>query len=173
MPELLAPLRLGIRVVESRFRLRHRGLGDIDRDPVIGRVDLHQQIALVHHLIIDDGQLRDIAGDLRGDGHHVDAHAPVASPRRAHVGLPHGPGERARDRDHDQRGEKRQYAKTPPAPWHGRRGGRGLCGRRHGRGEGSFASPTGFGSPLDRGHQQLRFAAVDSRLSALSYRRQA
>ena len=38
-----------------RLGLLHRRLGEVHGDPEVGRVDHHQEIALVHELIVDTG----------------------------------------------------------------------------------------------------------------------
>jgi hypothetical protein len=70
-------------------------------------VDQHQEIALVDKLVVDDRQLHDLAGDLRGDFHDVSADRAIARPRRAHVVLPRLPPGHRRNRDRRQRDEDR------------------------------------------------------------------
>ena len=99
---------LRVDVLHARLGLLHRGLGLADGDRVIGRVDDHQQIALVHVLVVDDWQLDDAPGDLRRHRDDVGAHGAVTRPRCAHIRIPHRPPEHDGDR-HDERGEQHRH----------------------------------------------------------------
>jgi hypothetical protein len=130
---LLAPLRLARDVLRVDLRLLHRRFGEIAGDPVVGRVDHHQQIAPVHELIVGDRQFYDPVGDFRRDGYDIGPHRAVARPRRLHVDAPQFPAEPDGRRDRDQCQQQRQDADArPPA---GRQVGqaRPLRGGRAGR----------------------------------------
>ena len=61
-------------------------------------------------LVVDDRQLHDLAGDLRGDLHDVRADRAVARPWRAHVILPRLPPRDSRNRDRRRRDKNRHDA---------------------------------------------------------------
>ena len=91
-------------------------------------------------LVVGDRQFHDLAGDLRGDFHHIGAHRAVARPWRAHVVLPGLVGERRRNPDRGQSGENRQDADETT--------GAGSLARRR---RVAFQGVAGF--QLDAGHQ--------------------
>ena len=62
--QLLAALGLPLGVLRIDLGLLHGRLGEADGDLVVGRVDHHQQIALVHELVVGDRQLDDLPGDF-------------------------------------------------------------------------------------------------------------
>ena len=80
---------LRVDVLHARLALLHCGLGLTDGDRVIGRVDDHQQIALVHVLVVNDWQLDDASSNLRCHCDDVGANGAVARPRCAHICIPH------------------------------------------------------------------------------------
>ncbi|MNV99289.1 hypothetical protein D3C71_1946330 [compost metagenome] len=51
-------------------------------------VDLEQQVASLHALVVLDGDARDQARDIGGHLHHLGADMPVARPRRHGVVIP-------------------------------------------------------------------------------------
>ncbi|MNQ80103.1 hypothetical protein D3C85_950690 [compost metagenome] len=63
-------------------------------------VDLQQQVALFHMLVVVDQQLDDPAGDFGRLGHAVDADARIPRPRRAGVMLPGHPAQPQRQQHH-------------------------------------------------------------------------
>ena len=98
---------LRLDVLSIGLRLVHRCLGQIDRNPVVGRLDLQQQIAFVYELIVDDRQLDDAACDLRRHLHDVGSHGAIARPWRTHIGLPRRPAEHAGEPRGGERDQKR------------------------------------------------------------------
>ena len=115
-------LRLG--VLHIGLRLLHRRLRQIDGNLVVGRIDHHQQLALGDELIVDNRQLDDAAEDLRRHLDGIDAHRPVARPRRLHVGLPRRPAEPDRERGGGERDQQRNDSDPRPTDCaNGRLGG--------------------------------------------------
>ena len=112
--QLLPALRFSLDVLRIDLPLRHGRLGETDGDLEVGRVDDHQQVAFMHKLVVGDGQLDDIAGDLGSHRYDVDAHRAVARPRCPHIGVPHSPAERAGDRERDQSYQERKDSETTP-----------------------------------------------------------
>ena len=62
--QLLPAFGLSLGVLRVGLGLLHGCLGEADGDLVVGRVDDHQQVALVHELVVGDRQLDDLAGDF-------------------------------------------------------------------------------------------------------------
>ena len=97
--ELQSPRHFGVGVFGGRSRLLDRRLRLPDGDGIIPRVDQHQEIALMDELVVDDRQLHDLAGHLRGDFHDIGPDRTVSRPWRAHVILPGLPAGYGRDGD--------------------------------------------------------------------------
>jgi hypothetical protein len=98
---------LRVNVLNIGLRLLHRCLGQIDRNPVVGRLDLQQQIAFVYELIVNHRQLDDAACDLRRHSHDVGSHGAIACPWSTHIGLPHCPAQHGRKPGGGKRDQKR------------------------------------------------------------------
>jgi hypothetical protein len=107
----------------------------------------------VYKLIVLDRQLGDDAGHLRRDRHHVDPHAAVAGPWCPQVGIPHHPGQDARDRNRHKGDQQRNDADLRPGAVRAER-----FGRRRGRRGGFEGILSLFGS----GHQRPRFATSNT-----------
>jgi hypothetical protein len=124
---------LCVDVLHVRLRLLHRRLGLTDCDPVVGRVDLHQQITLVNVFVVDGGQLDDAPRDLRRHRDDIGAHGGVTRPRRPHIDAPHRPTEKPGQRDRRQGDQELDYLHATPCGcagfWHTRQGGVAIIGR--------------------------------------------
>ena len=81
---------------DQRLRLFHR-------NTVMLRVDLHQQIALLHQLVVANRHVHHFTGDVGGDVDDIRPHPAVAGPRRVHVMHPQGPTDPQRKGQHQQR----------------------------------------------------------------------
>ncbi len=108
--QLEPALRLPLRILGRGLSLLNGRIGEIESDPVVGRVDDQQQIALVHELIVGHRQLDDASRHLRRHGDHIGAHRAVARPRRPHIRVPHRPAEHCGERGC---GERNQQRKNP------------------------------------------------------------
>ncbi len=85
---------------------RHQRLRLLDRDLVVLGVDLHQQIALAHQLVVLDRHVHHFAGDIGGDVDDVRAHPAVTGPGGVHVVLPQGTADPQGQGQHEQGGEQ-------------------------------------------------------------------
>src|SRR5262249_42927596 len=85
----LLDVELRIDVLYARLRLLHGRLSLADRDAVVDRVDDHQQVALVHELVVDDGQFDDAPGDLGRHRDDISPHGGIARPWCPHIDAPH------------------------------------------------------------------------------------
>jgi hypothetical protein len=121
----LAPaLRLSLSILGRGLSLLHGCPRQVESDPVIGRVDDQQQVALVHELIVRYRQLDDAARHLWRHGDDIGAHRAVARPRRAHVRVPHRPAERCGEYGCGERNQQRNNSDPRPADCALRRLGR-------------------------------------------------
>ena len=75
------------------------GLGLLEGDPIVGRIDLEQHLVLVHELVVCDRELDDSSGHLGRHRDDIGPHSAVARPRRTHVNLPSRQGEEGRNCD--------------------------------------------------------------------------
>ena len=80
-----APLRIVAPHLQFGFAGGHRGLRLFDGDLVVRRVDLHQQVAFLHELVVVYRQRDHLARDVRRNVDDVGAHPPVAGPGLIHV----------------------------------------------------------------------------------------
>ena len=135
---------LRVDVLHARLGLVHGALGLADTDLVIGRINDHQQIALVHVFIVNDRQLDNVTGDLRRHGDDIGTNGAVTRPGRAHIGIPHRPPQQGRDR-HDERGEQYRHDASFPL----RRRGVSGSGNQAGPGSGCSAIVFALASTSD------------------------
>src|SRR5260370_36016193 len=85
------PLRLSLRLLEG--------------DPIVGRINFEQHVALMYELVIRDRKLDYSSRDLGRHRDDIGPHRAIARPGRSHVNLPRRPGEQDRSRDRTQRDE--------------------------------------------------------------------
>ena len=71
--------RFPLGILRIGLGLLHRRLVEANRNLVVGRIDDHQQVALMDKLVVLDRQLDDLSGDLRRHRHDIDAHRTIAS----------------------------------------------------------------------------------------------
>jgi hypothetical protein len=118
---------LCVDVLHVHLRLLHPRLGLTDCDPVVGRVDLHQQITLVNISVVDCGQLDDTPRHFRRHRDDIGAHGGVTRPRRLHTDAPHRPTEKPGQRDRRQGDQELDCLRATPCGWagflHKRQGG--------------------------------------------------
>ncbi|MNR29553.1 hypothetical protein D3C85_1469460 [compost metagenome] len=86
----------------GRLARCHQALRLLHRKAVVLGINLHQQIALLHQLVIAHRHVHHFTGDVGGDVDDVGAHAAVAGPRGFHVVHPQGPANPYRQRQHQQ-----------------------------------------------------------------------
>ena len=117
------PLRLGLR--ERTRRIRLVGLGLVEFCPQRGRVDLDQELAGHHGLVVVDRHQRHASRHLRRDPHHVGVDegivgrfvvADVEPPRHADAQR-REPGEGDQQRRQDGRRRRRGSRATTGAGW--------------------------------------------------------
>ncbi|MNT15634.1 hypothetical protein D3C72_1506970 [compost metagenome] len=89
--------------LQRRLARRHQGLGLLDRNRVVGRVDAQQQVAHLHVLVVAHRHLNHQPGHIRGDVDHVGAHPAIAGPGGVHVVQPEGAHQQHRE-DEDEQG---------------------------------------------------------------------
>src|SRR5258708_5591723 len=77
----------------------------LEGDPIVGRINFEQHVALMYELVIRDRKLNDSSRDLGRHRDHIGPHRAIARPGRSHVNLPRRPGEQDRSRDRTQRDE--------------------------------------------------------------------
>ncbi|MNL30158.1 hypothetical protein D3C87_1518790 [compost metagenome] len=86
----------------GRLARCHQTLCLFHCETVVLGVDLHQQIALLHQLVVAHRHVHYFAGDVGGDVDDIGAHAAVAGPWRVHVVLPQGAADPQREGQHQQ-----------------------------------------------------------------------
>ena len=91
----LAHLPRGLARSHQRLRL-------LDREAVVLGVDQHQQVTLLHQLVVTHRHVHHLAGDVGGDVDDVGAHPAVAGPWRLHVMHPEGPADPYRQSQYQQ-----------------------------------------------------------------------
>src|SRR5260370_19135384 len=100
---LSALVRAGI--IERRGIALCLSLRLLDADPIVGRINFEQHVALMYELVIRDRKLNDSSRDLGRHRDHIGPHRAIARPGRSHVNLPRRPDEHDRSRDRTQRDE--------------------------------------------------------------------
>ena len=78
-------LQIGIGLIQRGLMTRHRRVGLPQRQREPFAVDLEQHIAAMDFLVVLDQHVRDEAGDVRRDLHHVGAHTAVTGPGLLHI----------------------------------------------------------------------------------------
>ena len=92
-------LEIELGVLQIGLVLRLLGQRLVERRLIGPRIDLHQEIALLHHLALLEGDLDDLAVDAAADGDGVEwLHRPEPIQVDGEIGLLH-----CRDRDRDRR----------------------------------------------------------------------
>ncbi|MCY1176958.1 hypothetical protein D9M73_172460 [compost metagenome] len=86
----------------GRLARCHQTLCLFHCETVVLGVDLHQQVALLHLLVVAHRHVHHHAGDVGGDVDDVGAHAAVAGPRGIHVVHPEGAPEQGGAGEDDQ-----------------------------------------------------------------------
>ena len=75
-----APPGVQLAHLQGRLARGDQRLGLLHRDAVVVGVDLHQQVAFLHQLVVAHRDVDDDPGNVGGDIDHVGAHATVAGP---------------------------------------------------------------------------------------------
>ena len=96
------PLRIPLGLLQGGPAGQRRGIGLAHRQLEAGAVDLEQQVAALHHLVVAHLHRGDRAGDIGRDADHIGPHPPVPGPGGEHVVVPELPADDRGEGDGDE-----------------------------------------------------------------------